>query len=215
VRSKREIVLLSAAALAAAYGLYVIVFAPKRPAGAAKDPGTPPPVPASAALATASEIARVQQEIGRTAVSPLVRLTALRAAEEWRDAVFLSAALPAELKERELAGIQQQQAAQAAQLAAESAREAAEELERQRLAERRQRFVYSGYANSDGRTYAVINGAVYEVGERLDLIPGCSLKAITPESVAIEDQDRGITLDIPMRQDPLRDHDRSARPAGP
>lgn len=198
LRSKREIVFLSAAALAAAYAVYALALAPKRVTGAR---AAATARPTTATSATAGAIAQIQQEIGRTTISALVRLAAGRAGEEWGSTLFLGAPLPDELKQRDDDRREQQQQSQTAQQEAEAKSKAAAEQERQRLAESQRRFDYTGYVSSGGRFYAVINGAVYQVGDRLDGTPDCSVKSIAPESVAIEDGGRAVTVQVPLRLD--------------
>ena len=186
-------------ALAAAYGVYSFAFAPKRVAGTAAT--TTPSTSATTVDPTVREITQIQEGIGRTALSPLVRLAAARAGEEWSRTLFLWAPLPSELRDRDAARKQQQDAAQTALQETDASRKAAEDQERQRVAERQRRFSYTGYVCSAGRMYAVINGAVYEVGDRLDNVADCSLKSVSPENVVIEDHGRAITVLVPMLQD--------------
>jgi hypothetical protein len=202
VRSKREIVLVGAVVVAAAYGIYSYAFAPKRTAGATA--AAMSSAPATVASATVREITEIQREIGRTAVSPLARLVVARAGEEWNPALFLWAPLPGELMERDARRQQEQQAAQAALLDAAAKRQAAEAQERQQATERQRRFSYTGYVCSAGRTYAVINNVVYAVGDRLAGADDCSLQAVTPENIVIEDHGRAITIQVPLRQDSTR-----------
>ncbi len=198
--SKREAILLGSVAVAAAYGVYTFAFAPKRAPGAGATASASTP-----AQPMVREIAQIQQEIGRTTVSPLIRLAAVRAGEEWSTTLFLWAPLPSELMAREAARQQQQQASQTAAQEAEASRKAVAEQERLRVAERQRRFSYTGYVCSADRMFAVINGAVYAVGDRLDGLADCVLQTVTPESVTIDDRVTATTVQVPMLQATLRE----------
>lgn len=200
MRQKREIVLVGAALLAGAYGVYTLVFAPARSAGAPAN-GLASHVSAATSVAV-REIERIQRELVRSSVSPLARLAVARAGEEWNSTLFVLSPLPGELADREAERKRQQEQTQEGLRQAEAGRETLAQQERLRIAELQRRFSYTGFVKSADRLYAVINGATYAVGESLEDASDCCVERITPDAVTIADKRRAVTVEVPIRQGP-------------